>query len=358
MACCLLGLGSNLGDRRQILDRAIARLDQHPQIRVVARSRCYRSPAIGGPADQDVFLNQAARLETTLDVESVHRYLLETENQLGRQRHQRWDARTIDLDLLLYDDLVCSGPRLAVPHPRMIFRRFVLEPAAEVAGHMVHPTCGWTVDQLRRHMAAAPGYVAITGLFGVGKTRLATIAADRLRTSHQLTVSLLQARPSDKLLQAFYQDPAGHAWGTEIEFVRLRRETLGAELSAKTKDWRISDFWFDQSMAYADVWLNESQAASFQPLFETAREDVVLPRLLVLLKAATPMALEMLRKSPRRCEASLPEAWIDRLRSVIEHLVQTRTDQPTLILDAGENEKGIDEVAAAVLAMDTVPEPV
>ena len=72
-------------------------------------------------------------------------------------------ARTIDLDLLLFDDLVCCTPQLELPHPRMAFRRFVLRPTSEIASSMVHPTIGWTVLQLLEHLRTATPYVAISG---------------------------------------------------------------------------------------------------------------------------------------------------------------------------------------------------
>jgi hypothetical protein len=83
------------------------------------------------------------------------------ETQLGRQRHFRWDARNIDLDLLLYGNLSIETPDLQIPHPRMAFRRFVLVPACEIAAEMIHPTSGWTLAALRRHWQTLPRSVSV-----------------------------------------------------------------------------------------------------------------------------------------------------------------------------------------------------
>ncbi|MEX1224977.1 MAG: 2-amino-4-hydroxy-6-hydroxymethyldihydropteridine diphosphokinase, partial [Pirellulales bacterium] len=109
------------------------------------------------------FLNGAARLETTLSAEALHHLLHEIEAEVGRRRRIRWDARVLDLDLLLYDDAVIQTERLTVPHPRMAFRRFVLAPAADVAGAMRHPIIGRTIAELLDNINRTPFRVAVRG---------------------------------------------------------------------------------------------------------------------------------------------------------------------------------------------------
>ena len=116
-------------------------------------------------------------METALSPPGLLAALRNVEATLGRQRRQRWAARSVDLDLLLYDDLILKSAELELPHPRMAFRRFVLEPAADVAAEMVHPLIGWTIGQLLSHLNSAANYVAVTGVPGIGKTKLARQAA-------------------------------------------------------------------------------------------------------------------------------------------------------------------------------------
>jgi 2-amino-4-hydroxy-6-hydroxymethyldihydropteridine diphosphokinase len=148
MANCLIGLGSNLGDRGQYLRAALDHLQQLPQTRLLAASTFHDTKPAGGPTVQSLYLNAAARIETSLEPLSLLAELQRIENELGRVREQRWGPRTVDLDLLLYDTLESQSPDLTLPHPRMSFRRFVLEPAAEIAADMVHPINGWTIGKL------------------------------------------------------------------------------------------------------------------------------------------------------------------------------------------------------------------
>jgi 2-amino-4-hydroxy-6-hydroxymethyldihydropteridine diphosphokinase len=151
MATSLIALGSNLGDRTAVLDAAIKQIDSVKETRVIRASHTFSYPAIGGTAGQPDFLNAAVLLETKLSPGLLLDSLLEIEAFHGRQRSMRWEPRTLDLDLLLYDDLMIETSDLVVPHPRMSFRGFVLEPTAEIAGDLVHPVIGWSIQRLLDH---------------------------------------------------------------------------------------------------------------------------------------------------------------------------------------------------------------
>ncbi|HEX5443088.1 MAG TPA: 2-amino-4-hydroxy-6-hydroxymethyldihydropteridine diphosphokinase, partial [Pirellulales bacterium] len=169
----LIALGANLGDRAHTLRRAVELLAAHPAIAGVEASGIHETAPVGGPRGQGSFLNAAVSLDASLAPEQLHALLLDIEAQLGRTRGQRWAARTIDLDLLLFGDEVINTSALAVPHPRLAFRRFVLAPATEVAPHMVHPLAGWTIRRLLAHLNEAPPYVAILGTPDSCRERLA-----------------------------------------------------------------------------------------------------------------------------------------------------------------------------------------
>jgi len=127
-----IGLGANLGDPRSQILAAIAALARLPQSRLLLRSSLYRSAPVGY-ADQPDFVNAVAQIETALAPRAVLDALLDIEQALGRSRSFANAPRTLDLDLLLYGQLLISEPGLQVPHPRMHARAFVLAPLAEIA---------------------------------------------------------------------------------------------------------------------------------------------------------------------------------------------------------------------------------
>lgn len=141
-----IGLGSNLGDSVTILKDALSKLDFIPGIRVAARSHLYQTAPIGPP--QPDYLNACAILETALDPQTLLQTLLHLEKQFGRIRRERWGARTLDIDLLLYDNLTLSLPDLQIPHPRMSDRAFVLVPLAEIVPDWVEPVSGRAISAL------------------------------------------------------------------------------------------------------------------------------------------------------------------------------------------------------------------
>ena len=347
MPSCLIGLGSNLGDRRKTLDRAVAQLAQHPRITIAAKSRWHETPPIGGPDQQSSFLNGAVVVETSLVPQAVLAVLHRIETDLGRRRTERWGPRTVDLDLLLYDQQVMSTPSLVLPHPRMAWRRFVLEPAAEVAAEMVHPPTGWTVARLLDHLRTAVPYVAITGSIGAGKTHLAEQLAG------QISARLVSEQLDLELLDRFYSNPASHARATELEFLQQRARLLAADLPewADMDRPAVSDFWFDQSLAFAGVWLPPADLPAFRTRWEQHRREVVRPKLIVLLDVPGEKLLQRVSRRGRPCERRLSQRKLEEIgRAILDHA--TRRDQgPVLRLTPDDSDRALEEVRAAVEAM-------
>ena len=146
-----LSLGSNVGDRVAHLRDAIARLESIG--RVVSVSSFYETEPVE-VTDQPWFLNCAVGLETALTAEQLMAQLLQIEQEMGRRRIQKKGPRTIDIDILLFDDLILDSPDVTIPHPAMQERRFVLEPLAEIAAEARHPGIKKTIRELLEQLPA------------------------------------------------------------------------------------------------------------------------------------------------------------------------------------------------------------
>ena len=178
----LIGFGANLGDPLATFQATMEALERTEGVRVTCVSRLHRTTAVGGPAGQGDYTNGVIRCETTLAPEQLLGVLQRIETRLGRERKERWGPRVVDLDLLLAGDALRNTENLVLPHPRMAFRAFVLEPACEVASEIIDPRTGWTLRHLREHMERSLRYIAICGANMPAKRR--DRKSTRLNSSH------------------------------------------------------------------------------------------------------------------------------------------------------------------------------
>jgi 2-amino-4-hydroxy-6-hydroxymethyldihydropteridine diphosphokinase len=150
MATAFIGFGSNLGNRTDFCDRAVTLLSLLPHSRLDAVSSLYETEPVhdGASPGPTWFLNGVAQIETDIAPNSLLEICREIERALGRDPEKRKGPRTLDLDLLLYDDRILSEPELTVPHPRLHLRRFVLAPLVELDPDRRHPVLGKTVREL------------------------------------------------------------------------------------------------------------------------------------------------------------------------------------------------------------------
>jgi 2-amino-4-hydroxy-6-hydroxymethyldihydropteridine diphosphokinase len=154
-------MGTNLGDRELKLLLAVGELGKLPGTRVTALSSFYETEPVGG-VPQDNFYNAAARIATTLEPLALLYQLKRIEVEIfHRVPSGHWGPRSMDLDLLLYGDLVLDGDRLTIPHPRLAERRFALQPLADIAPSLVHPSLGRSIADLLASLTSTETVVRI-----------------------------------------------------------------------------------------------------------------------------------------------------------------------------------------------------
>lgn len=157
-----LGLGSNLGDREQFIERAIALLSKTSGIELMGKASLYEAEPVGYE-DQPWFLNTVIEIRTRLSPKDLLARLHEIECQLGRQPGERWGPREIDLDILLYGERVMDELDLMIPHPELHKRRFVLLPFVEIAPRVIHPQLAKTMEQLLQALDDPKGVILSRG---------------------------------------------------------------------------------------------------------------------------------------------------------------------------------------------------
>jgi 2-amino-4-hydroxy-6-hydroxymethyldihydropteridine diphosphokinase len=299
-------------------------IERIPGVTVTGVSRWHATRAIGGPADQPDFLNGAICLETTLGPWALSMALRGVEDSLGRTRRVRWDSRTIDIDLLLYDDLVMDTDKLTIPHPRMAFRRFVLEPACEVAGDWVHPVIHWTLSRLLQHLLTCPPRFALCGFATLGWLDISAAVQSRLKC--------------EAVFDAAGYGDNGSLADRDWQLQCLERRARLLESSS----WNtavvpiIADFVLEESLLLAELTLDAEKS---EPIRDAAGRRVVgfsKPKLLVVIQPAS---------------ANRPLSLSDRFSdSLCRYAAESRL-APVLRIFEENRDFAVEEITAAIDSM-------
>jgi 2-amino-4-hydroxy-6-hydroxymethyldihydropteridine diphosphokinase len=346
MTHALIGLGSNLGDRSAQLDEAIRRICGNPQIRWLAQSSYHPTRAIGGPPGQQAFLNAALRVETTLGPEALLDWTQHVEREMGRQRQVRWGPRRIDIDVLLLGSYVIRSRELEIPHPRMTYRRFVLEPAAEIARDMEHEPSGWTVAELLQHLRDSPNYLAVSGPPGLLVARVAKRAADSCGAR-------LLSDSIDPTAIWLPLDCRSDWIESQLEFLLRRCQLQKSMLENDNGDASslvISDFWTKETEALASARLSKEELEFFVRKSNQAAASPAVPKLRVLVDAPTERLIEGLKANG----FELVDEEIQRMESYqqqLRDLANAPLQGPLLQVFGGDGDVAHTEIIAAVEAM-------
>ena len=247
MTQALIAFGANLGDAQASLKEAASRVADHPEIEVMAVANPMVTAAVSGEEDDNNdstdpapdYLNSAIRIETSLTAEALFQVTRGLENDMGRQRRQRWGPRTIDLDIILFGHQIIDDPQLQVPHRRMSFRKFVIGPASEIAGELIDPISGVSLKDLADRLQHSPETILwIAGHKGAAEAGAAEAGATGVEAA-------------EAIVESFHRSGWGFKIATNIEGV-----------DAPFKDFRLMLFsaseesFGEAALRFAGPWLD------------------------------------------------------------------------------------------------------
>ncbi len=345
-----LSLGSNLGNREQYLQHALFLLTRSVG-EVVKVSPLYESPAWGFSSTP--FYNICVEVHTQFSLEEVLCKIHTIERHLGRVRatssSQEYQARTLDIDILYYDDIVAQTNQLCVPHPKMTFRKFVLIPLMDIAPQYMHPIQKKTTEELLKSCPDAaelslvrkkisllnPSYVTqyqyitVEGNIGAGKTSLATRLAGDF--SGKL---LLEEFLSNPFLEDFYKEPQRFALATELNFLKDRYKQLQKVLAnKKEKIPLIADYALSKSLIFASETLGAKEYTLYEELFYLLFERMIKPDLYIYLHQHTDTLLKNIQKRGRSFESPISKTYLERIEQSYLSFLQHNPSLNTLFID-------------------------
>ncbi|MFI0428541.1 2-amino-4-hydroxy-6-hydroxymethyldihydropteridine diphosphokinase [Mariniflexile sp. HMF6888] len=350
-----IALGSNKGDKFKNLQDAIDLI--HVKIGNIIRiSKVYKSSAFGFESDD--FFNACLVLESHLEPETLLQELLGIEISLGRIRTQlnKYEARTIDLDIILVEDAVVNTKTLQVPHPEMQKRKFVLLPLHDVAAKVKHPILHkdvavllaeceddsvlepiniWLKNPSKDYSFSKYNFIAIEGNIGAGKTSLAT------KIAHDFNAKLILERFADNpFLPKFYSDTQRYAFPLEMSFLADRYQQISDDLSQLDlfKDFIVSDYDVFKSLIFSKITLQEDEFKLYRKLFYLMYKDLRKPDLYVYLYQNTAQLQENIKKRGRDYEQQITNDYLEKINTGYLEFLKSQTDFNVKIIDISDRD--------------------
>ncbi len=346
----VLGIGSNLGNRIQNLNAALLYIESRLG-KIVKCSSVYETPAWG--FDGKDFLNAVILVETELQPEEALIKSQRIEQLLGRNQKspsQNYQNRTIDIDILFYNDMVLNRNDLTIPHKLLHERNFVLFPLAEILPKYFHPILRKTSKDLvnlspekinpkirreKLEIKRETGYnfIAIEGNIGAGKTTFSTQFAQDFNA--KLVLERFEENP---FLPKFYENPKRYAFPLEMSFLADRYQQLSDDLAQYDlfKTSVISDYFVFKSLIFSKVTLSEEEYALYKKLFNFMYKDLVKPDLYIYLYQNVDQLLVNIKKRGRAYEQQIKGEYLEQIHEGYMNFIKTQKDLNVLILDISD----------------------
>lgn len=346
-----LSLGTNQGNKLNNLQNAINQIDDKVgSIQMV--SSIYKTAAWG--FDGKDFYNICIKVVTYLQAESLITTLLEIEDELGRQRslEEGYQNRNIDIDILLIENEIIFSKNLIVPHPKMLQRKFVMIPLAEIASSVIHPVeqkeisiclenCDDNSDihninqQLKIPISISEkyNYIAIEGNIGAGKTSLAKML------SEEFNAKLVLERFADNpFLPKFYKDQSRYAFPLEMSFLADRYQQLTDDLAQFDlfKSCIISDYYIFKSLIFAKVTLQKDEYILYRKLFDLMYREITKPDLYIFLYQNTDRLLQNIKERGRSYEQQIEASYLKKIQNGYKNFTNTEKNLNIITVDVSK----------------------
>ncbi len=350
----ILSLGSNQGNRLENIERCLQLI--HQEIGTVIKvSRLYETPAWG--FESDAFYNCVLIIHTTSSANKILTQVLKIEKKLGRVRSNKvgYQSRTIDIDLISFDEEIIDSEKLQIPHPLMQNRKFVLLPIQDLNLDWKHPILKKTISEL---LESSPdqsvckviqelksplqsisleqfNYVAFEGNIGAGKTTLATKISEDFNAK-----TVLERFADNPFLPKFYKDQNRYAFPLEMSFLADRYQQLSDDLAQFDlfKDFIVADYHIFKSLIFAKITLADDEYRLYRNLFDIIYREMPKPDLYIYLYQNSERLLQNIKKRGRSYEQKIPAEYLDKINNGYLDYIKSQTELNVLIIDVSDRD--------------------
>lgn len=346
-----LSLGSNLGDKINNLQTTINLIDSKVGD-VLLISSVYQTKAEGFVGED--FLNCCVSLRTSMEPKILIKELINIESQNGRLRSNRniYESRSIDIDILFYEDKIINQHNLIIPHPRMNERDFVIKPLLDIAKSKIHPVLNRTISEIDLDLGdteiikinddlALPVIeklksiknIVIEGNIGVGKTCLSE------KLSKDLNKELiLEGYMDNPFLDKYYENPDRYALNVELTFLtdRCRQLSDFNNQISLFSSGLVSDYDIFKSLVFAGISLKEIEYNLFRKIFTYMTKDLFKSNLIIYLLQSTEQLLENIKKRGRGFEKKIDKKYLDKINQGYLNYLKNNSDLNIIYVDVSD----------------------